>query len=173
MKRKPIVIGLIVVLCAGLGIYALIKSRGTATAPDEEENTPTVVSVQTGALQRMTLHRYVTGYGTVEPAPATPNQPAAGAQLAAPCRRRRGQGERRRRPARGEGRCADGIEFRHGHGGVCGAGSRTAEKIIRTTQHVAENFAGRRGATGPAARHRAACPAPSRGSTSNPARRWT
>ncbi len=32
----------------------------------------------------MTLHRYVTGYGTVEAAPATADQPAAGAQLAAP-----------------------------------------------------------------------------------------
>jgi RND family efflux transporter MFP subunit len=32
----------------------------------------------------MTLHRYVTGYGTVEPAPATAEQPAAGAQLAVP-----------------------------------------------------------------------------------------
>ena len=45
---------------------------------------PTVVSVQTGALKLATLHRYVAGYGTVEPAPATANEPAAGAQLAAP-----------------------------------------------------------------------------------------
>ncbi len=32
----------------------------------------------------MTLHKYVNGYGTVEAAPATADQPAAGAQLAAP-----------------------------------------------------------------------------------------
>lgn len=48
-----------------------------------DEATPTVVSVQTGALKRVTLHKYVAGYGTVEPAPATAEQPAAGAQLAA------------------------------------------------------------------------------------------
>lgn len=84
MKRKQIVIGTIVVLCAGLGVYALVKSRSADSAADEEETTPSVVSIQVGALKRMSLHRYVTGYGTVEPAPATANQPAAGAQLAAP-----------------------------------------------------------------------------------------
>ncbi|HLZ55184.1 MAG TPA: efflux RND transporter periplasmic adaptor subunit [Verrucomicrobiae bacterium] len=85
MKRKPIIIGLIVVLCAGAGIYALVKSRGaTSAAGDERENTPSVVSVQTGTLKLMTLHHYIGGYGTVEAAPATVDQPAAGAQLAAP-----------------------------------------------------------------------------------------
>jgi membrane fusion protein, multidrug efflux system len=83
MKQKQIIIGTIVVACAGLGVFALIKSRNADSA-SEEETTPTVVSVQVGALKRMTLHRYVTGYGTVEPAPATAEQPAAGAQLAAP-----------------------------------------------------------------------------------------
>jgi multidrug efflux pump subunit AcrA (membrane-fusion protein) len=84
MKPKSILIGIIVALCAGLGIYHLVKSRGTASASAGEETTPTVVSVQVGALKRMTLRRYVTGYGTVEVAPATADQPAAGAQLAAP-----------------------------------------------------------------------------------------
>ena len=45
---------------------------------------PTVVSVQVGRLERMTLHRYVNGYGEVEPAPATATEPAADAPLAAP-----------------------------------------------------------------------------------------
>ena len=84
MKRKQIIIGLIVVVCAGLGVYALIKSHRETSASDEEAATSTIVSVQTGTLKRTTLHRYVTGYGTVEPAPATAEQPAAGAQLAAP-----------------------------------------------------------------------------------------
>lgn len=84
MKLKPIIIGLVVVLGGGLGIYALVKSHGTAAAAAEDDAaTETVVSVQTGTLQRMTLHRYVTGYGTIEPAPATADQPAAGAALAA------------------------------------------------------------------------------------------
>jgi len=85
MKPKQVVIGIIVALCAGLGIYALFKSHGAAYASDDEaETTTNVVSVQVGALQRMTLRDYVTGYGTVGPAPATASEPAAGAQLAAP-----------------------------------------------------------------------------------------
>ena len=52
--------------------------------PGGEESTPPVVSVQTNALQLATLHRYVQAYGTVEPAPATTNAPAAGVALAAP-----------------------------------------------------------------------------------------
>jgi membrane fusion protein, multidrug efflux system len=87
MKRKQIIIGTIVVLCVGLGVYELIKSPKASYDSDEEtvqENVPPLVAVQVGALKRMTLHRYITGYGTVEPAPATVDQPAAGAQLAAP-----------------------------------------------------------------------------------------
>jgi RND family efflux transporter MFP subunit len=53
-------------------------------AGGDEDATPTVVSVQTNALKPATLHRYVQGYGTVEPAPATANAPAASASLAAP-----------------------------------------------------------------------------------------
>ena len=49
-----------------------------------DEATPTVVTVQTNTLKLATLRRYVQGYGTVEPAPATAEQSAAGAQLAAP-----------------------------------------------------------------------------------------
>jgi multidrug efflux pump subunit AcrA (membrane-fusion protein) len=85
MKRKQTVISLIVLLCVGLGVCALFKMHGTApTSDEEEENVPTVVSVQVGAIERMMLHRYVNGYGTVEPAPATATEPAADAPLAAP-----------------------------------------------------------------------------------------
>lgn len=85
MKSKPIIIALVVAVGAGLGIYWLAKSRAAAAdAPDESANEATVVSVQTGALQRMTLQRVVTGFGVVAPAPATADQPAAEAPLAAP-----------------------------------------------------------------------------------------
>ena len=84
MKRKHIIVGVVVVLVAGLGIVALVKSRGEASESGGDEKTPTIVTVQTGALKLATLHRYVAGYGMVEPAPATAEQPAAGAQLAAP-----------------------------------------------------------------------------------------
>lgn len=84
MKPKQIVIGLIVVLCGGLGLFALLRSHRAPSASGEEEMAPTVVSVQSGALKRMTLHRYVAGYGTIEPAPASATEPAADAPLAAP-----------------------------------------------------------------------------------------
>jgi membrane fusion protein (multidrug efflux system) len=73
-----------VVLAAGLGVFALVKSRGEASESGGDETTPTVVTVQTGTLKLATLHRYVNGYGTIEPAPATADQPAADAPLAAP-----------------------------------------------------------------------------------------
>ena len=68
--------------CLIAAIIAAGCAKHDETAADE--TTPTVVSVQTGALKLVTLHRYVQGYGMVEPAPATAEQPAAGAQLAAP-----------------------------------------------------------------------------------------
>jgi len=85
MKPKQFVTGVIVVLAGGAGIYALLKSHDAAAAgADEEEAPPTVVSVQVGTLQRTTLHQYVTGFGTVMPAPATAGEPAADAPLASP-----------------------------------------------------------------------------------------
>ncbi|HWY31804.1 MAG TPA: biotin/lipoyl-binding protein, partial [Candidatus Acidoferrum sp.] len=84
MKRKQFVIGIVVTLCAAAVVYALVKSHGTAATPEEEGSTPSVVNVQTGMLKRMTLHHYVSGYGTVEPAAATANEPAADAPLSAP-----------------------------------------------------------------------------------------
>lgn len=87
MKRNHIIIGSVIVLGLGLGIYALIKSPRAASGSDDEaaaENVAPLVNVQVGTLKRLTLHRYVVGYSTVEAAPATADQPAAGAQLAAP-----------------------------------------------------------------------------------------
>ncbi|HEY3761615.1 MAG TPA: efflux RND transporter periplasmic adaptor subunit [Verrucomicrobiae bacterium] len=83
MKAKSILIGGVIVVCAALGIYALVKSRGGSSAGDNSDNVPTLVSVQTGKLQRMTLHDYITGYGTVGAAPATQNEPSAGGPLSA------------------------------------------------------------------------------------------
>ena len=77
MNRKTIIVGLVVVVVAGLGIYALVKSHGDASESGGDEMTPTIVTVQTGALKLATLHRYVQGYGMIEPAPATAELPAA------------------------------------------------------------------------------------------------
>jgi membrane fusion protein (multidrug efflux system) len=92
MKPKYIIIGGIMLLCAAAGIIAIVKVHGTSggsgdgddEAANQNENVPTIVSVQVGALTNVTLHRFVSGYGTVEAAPAVTDQPAAGGALAAP-----------------------------------------------------------------------------------------
>jgi membrane fusion protein (multidrug efflux system) len=84
MKSKHILIGVVVVLCAGLGAFAWHKWHSPATGADDSGDENTIISVQVGALKRMTLHQYVTAYGTVDAAPATATQPAAGGPLSAP-----------------------------------------------------------------------------------------
>jgi membrane fusion protein (multidrug efflux system) len=87
MKLKQIVIAVVMVVCTGLGIFALVKFHKSDSGGDDEsapENITPVISVQTGSLKRMTLHQYVGGYGTVEPTPATSDEPAAGGALSAP-----------------------------------------------------------------------------------------
>src|SRR5450756_171767 len=84
MNRKHIIAGIVVILAAGLGVVALVGSEMCIRDRSGDEATETLVTVQTGALKLTTMHRYVQGYGMVEPAPATAEQPAAGAQLAAP-----------------------------------------------------------------------------------------
>jgi len=85
MKPKPILIGGAIIICLGLGIFLLNKSRGSAASGDDtSDNVPTIVSVQTGTLKRMTLHDYITGYGIVGAAPASASEPSAGGPLAAP-----------------------------------------------------------------------------------------
>ena len=69
------------------GIIFLGSTRAMADADDAaatDEKVVTVVSVQTGKITEATLHGYVSGYGMIEPAPATAGQPAASAQLASP-----------------------------------------------------------------------------------------
>jgi membrane fusion protein (multidrug efflux system) len=69
------------------GIILLGAFRVMADADDNsaaDEKVVTEVAVQTGKITTATLHGYVQGYGMIETAPATADQPAAGAQLAAP-----------------------------------------------------------------------------------------
>ncbi len=78
---------LIGVILAGLGVilalYAFLGTHQNAQSA-REPSAKAVIRVQVGVLERKTLHRYVTGYGVVEPAPATPRGPAAEAAVAAP-----------------------------------------------------------------------------------------
>jgi membrane fusion protein (multidrug efflux system) len=88
MKLKHILIGGVMILCAVAGIVALFKVHGSPGADSDDEataeNVPSIISVQVGAVTNVTLHRYVSGYGTIEAAPAVANRSAAGGALAAP-----------------------------------------------------------------------------------------
>ena len=88
MKLKPILIAGVMVLCAGAAIFALVKLHSGSSGDDEDsapqEKTAPLITVETGALKRMTLHSYVSGYGTVEPAPATADEASAGGALSSP-----------------------------------------------------------------------------------------
>ncbi len=69
-----------------LGAYLLLRSYGARSVAAEQSDASRGprITVQVGELRRMTLHRYVYGYGVVEPAPTTPQHPAASASVAAP-----------------------------------------------------------------------------------------
>jgi membrane fusion protein, multidrug efflux system len=87
MNRKKIIFhgARLATICGGL--FWLGATHAMADADDTAatgENVVTKVTVQTGVITSATLHGYVQGYGMVEPAPATADQPAASAQLAAP-----------------------------------------------------------------------------------------
>lgn len=90
MKPKSILIGMVMVVCAGLAVFALTKWHREFSGGDDDEGggsdeeVKAVVTVQTNSVQRMTLHRYIDGYGIVEPAPATADKPAAGGPLSSP-----------------------------------------------------------------------------------------
>lgn len=71
-------------LAIGLGAYRGVKADSDDAGADADSTVPSLVSVQVGALRRMTVHRYLDGYGVIAPAPATPREPAASATLASP-----------------------------------------------------------------------------------------
>jgi RND family efflux transporter MFP subunit len=86
MNRKYIIAGIIFV-ALGAGAFFLLRllhGPGTAEPSGEEQATPSVVTVQTAKLQRLTLHGYVEGFGAVAAAPAEKGEPAASADLASP-----------------------------------------------------------------------------------------
>jgi membrane fusion protein (multidrug efflux system) len=84
MNRKKIILTL-AAICGGIFLPSSIRVMADADdAPTTKEKVATEVSVQTGKITSATLHGYVQGFGTIEPAPATMDLPAADAQLSAP-----------------------------------------------------------------------------------------
>ncbi len=81
---KPIALIVAGALTIGLGAYALLEWGGIDSQAEQTRAPSSLISVQVGTLRRMTVHRYVTGFGLIEPEPATSRRPAAGAAIAAP-----------------------------------------------------------------------------------------
>lgn len=83
MNRKQVLSALVVLILAG-GIYLWVHRTGGQSDGSDEDNMPTIVSVQVGKITRATLHGYVSAYGSVAPAPASAGKPAASARVAPP-----------------------------------------------------------------------------------------
>jgi len=73
---------------AGLLLYAMLSggrsTMGPPTEADENPHTDAIVPVQVGTISKATVHRTLTVYGQVEPAPASADQPAAAAMVSVP-----------------------------------------------------------------------------------------
>ena len=83
MTSRKLIAGVLAAACIGLGGYSLFGLHDGAFAADDPVATTTVVTVQVGALKRMTLHQYVSGYGEITTAPATSRHAAAAAAVSA------------------------------------------------------------------------------------------
>ncbi len=82
MTKRRTLFGMIIFAAAfAVVIYLMVIKPG---ANEEKEATLTDVAVHIGKISRVTLHRYVTGYGSVEPEPAADGNPPAAASIAAP-----------------------------------------------------------------------------------------
>ncbi len=73
---------------AGLLLYAMLSGgRSTMGPPAEADENPhadAIVPVQVGTIGKATVHRILTVYGQIEPAPASATQPAAVAMVGVP-----------------------------------------------------------------------------------------
>lgn len=67
-----------IVLILAIGAFVVFRLTRPAEEPAEIE---TDVAVHVTSIERATVHRFVTAYGTVEPSPAMNGQPAAGALI--------------------------------------------------------------------------------------------
>lgn len=80
------IVKLVTLLIIAGALYFLWTERSPQTQSNEEESTvgPTNVAVQVGTIQRLTMHGYVTAFGSVQPSPASADQPAANASVSVP-----------------------------------------------------------------------------------------
>src|SRR5438067_1765859 len=91
MKTIPAILGLLLmaVLCGGVWVMRyrpqwLQPSAQQAEEDEEVDPQKLQVPVHTTKIVRATLHRYVEGFGVVEPAPARSGRMSGTADVAAP-----------------------------------------------------------------------------------------
>ena len=79
-----LVVGAVAIAVVAGAIWFARRSESPAAARSEETQQPTEVAVKVGKIVRATLRAYVTGFGTLEPEPATSEQPPASAKIGSP-----------------------------------------------------------------------------------------
>lgn len=87
MKSEVIATSLLklcILAAAGWGLYYLWHGGGASGGGSAEEAIQTQVAVQVGKVKVVTLRRYVSAYGTVEPQPAADGKASADAFVMAP-----------------------------------------------------------------------------------------
>ena len=82
--RVSYVVVALVALAVVAAIVWIVRRPSAAAESDETKAQPTEVAVKLGKIRRATLHAYVTGFGVVEPEPATAGAPPASAKIGSP-----------------------------------------------------------------------------------------
>lgn len=76
-------LGLFILCAGGVGLYVL-SQQTSGSEGQAEETIATVVPVELGQIQRMTLHDYLWAYGAVVPNPGVDGRVPAAARISAP-----------------------------------------------------------------------------------------
>ena len=83
-KFAYVVVALLAVAVVAVAIRFARRSASPAASASEEAQQSTQVAVKVGKVTRATLRAYVTGFGAVDPEPATAGQPPASAKIGSP-----------------------------------------------------------------------------------------
>lgn len=76
-------VGLLVLLAGGTGIYVLFR-QGPPVAQEVEESLETIVPVEVAQMRRMMVHDYVRAYGSIAPDPGFGTSTPASVRISAP-----------------------------------------------------------------------------------------
>ena len=83
MSKRPVALVSALLAAAVLAFIIVGKVAGPKTGEGGDEIVADM-AVHVGRIERATLHQFVTIYGTVQPEPAVPGRPPAGAEVASP-----------------------------------------------------------------------------------------